>query len=336
MCHFDTPQCYGWNARITHLCGLVSLVLALFITTLHPSPIMAASSGLSISPPFQQITLSSSNPQLTYSLVLTNSTAVELTLKLTTVDFGTLDETGGVVFAGSKETELEKKYGLAAWMNLGNDLVTLAPHTSQSIEVTLDNRINLAPGGHYGAVLATTQSLDNHQAPGRGEQVTIQQTLSSLIFLKKLGGEQYGLLLKETYRDGGFLLPSKLQLRYQNPGNIHVVPRGIISVTDPLGKVVEQGIINTDSSLILPESFRVLQVKLRPQSVPWWPGIYHQVIQYRYDGITAFTTDSSTFFYPGYLIILLVGFALIGGGVYWTARHLERRNMLDPKIFRRS
>jgi hypothetical protein len=107
-------------------------------------------------------------------------------------------------------------------------------------------------------------------------------------------------------------MPDAIQLRFQNTGNVHVTPRGTVKISDPLGRVIESGIINQQSSIELPETFRLFPTKLADLSSAFIPGRYNLNIAYRYDGKDDFSYASSSFFLiPPLFIVLLVIFVLL-------------------------
>lgn len=278
--------------------------------------------GISLSPFVQQIAIQPNDAARSYSLVLTNHTDTLQELNLASHDFGSLNDTGGVLLEGSNS--FTGKYGLTSWLRLEADTVVLQPKESRAVLVTIDNRSSLQPGGHYGAVVASVSSLSDQT----GNHVVVNQQLLSLILVDKVGGEHYDLKLDSVNQNGNWLhLPNDIRLRFQNPGNVHVVPRGIVTLKSPGGRVLAQGIINNESAYILPESFRELFVRLTPvaSTVPV-PGIYHIQVDYRYDGILRTVSKSYAVRYANAGVYLLAAFLVaIVGFFIW---HQKNR----PKI----
>ncbi len=251
-----------------------------------PSIVQAAPkapvTGITLSPFEQQFSIAPDEPSKNFTLNLTNNTSSLQELKLTARDFGSLNDTGGVLLEGN--TNYTRKYGLSSWLVLGTDTVVLQPGESRGVPISIDNRSSLQPGGHYGAVVASVTSLD---AQSGGNHVAINQQLLSLVLVNKVGGAHYDLRLPSLSQNGNWLhVPDTVRLRFQNPGNVHVVPRGSVKLTSPSGTVLATGIINSESAFVLPESFRELYVPLTPVSKALsLPGIYHVEVDYRYDGL---------------------------------------------------
>jgi hypothetical protein len=187
---------------------------------------------------------------------------------------------------------LNNKYGLASWVSLEKDAIVLEPNETQKIKIKIENKESLSPGGHYAAIMAKMD--DEKSVSSMSESnIAFDPSFASLIFVRKVGGEIYNLGLKESEIKNSLIgLPSNIRLRFQNSGNVQVVPRGVVKITDPLGREVLRGIINSDSSLILPETFRSYTVALNDVSFAFVPGKYKVSIEYRYDGKDDFTIES--------------------------------------------
>lgn len=278
--------------------------------------------GFSVNPFFQDIILEKDQPEATFPLAVTNSTEVPAVLRLSALDFGALDESGGVAFLGMHN--LEQKYGLASWISLEKDALVLGSGETQSVRVTIENRESLSPGGHYGAIFFKLENDARGDSITPSEQVAFQPSFASLIYVKKNGGEIYGLNLTDKIINKNWIgFPSAIKLRFQNPGNVHVSPRGVVNVADPLGRVVMRGIINEESGIILPETFRVFPISLRQIGAMLIPGHYTLSTQYRYDGKEEFSNDKLTFiFIPPIFILLIIILALIifAGAKLWLKR----------------
>ncbi len=275
--------------------------------------------GFTVSPAFQDVRIKANQPGVPYVLQLSNNTPADQSFRLNVVDFGALDEQGGVAFLGQPATELEHEYGLASWMKLEKDTVIVPAGKSVQIPVTIENRPTLAPGGHYGAVLATAatdtgRSIDE-------PRVGIKQVLSSLVLAVKEGGAQQNLMLVSQKSDAGWAhLPTRVEHRFQNVGNVHLIPYGTVEVQDLAGRVVARGALNQESAVVLPETPRRYKTPLVSVGSAWLPGQYRIVTTYRYDGSSATKVLNTSFWYAGglvvWLIIIFVALA-IGGFIWW-------------------
>lgn len=297
--------------------GMLLLVSSHVLATSRSKP---ATKGITLSPFQQQISIAPDDVSRNFELRYTNNTAGLQELNLSARDFGTLNDTGGILLEGN--SNYTQKYGLSSWIKLGTDTVVLKTGETRSVPVTIENRATLAPGGHYGAVVASVNSLKDET----GNRVVINQQLLSLILVNKVGGEHYDLRLKSISQNGNWLhLPNTIRLRFQNPGNVHVVPRGEVKLKSPAGKVLAKGIINSESAFVLPESFRELYVTLKPVggNTLSLPGVYHVDVEYRYDGIDRIATRSYAAKYINLVLCLLL--VIVALAAAWQINRYLRR-----------
>jgi hypothetical protein len=268
-------------------------------------------SGVTLSPAVVQAAITSSEPDHLLTFTLTNNTNKAQAINISTADFNTLDESGGLVFVGTNPTKLQKKYGLATWITLPQTTVTLQPKQPTKITAILTNQDSLAPGGHYGALLL---GLTNNSASQSNQnKVALHPIASSLLFVNKVGGDTHKLRLTDVYANHNiFKLPGSVTLRFYNSGNTHVIPRGTIEVTDPKGKLVSRGIINENSGIILPETYRRYSVALKNFSNPAIPGKYKITVNFRFDGYEQFRTYQTTQFLLTPLLVIFFVIFLAG------------------------
>jgi hypothetical protein len=311
--------------------ALITAILSLLLSICSAASVQAEGEGsLSVSPLFTDITLSPSETAQDFFLTVSNTTAEPVVLRLSLVDFGSLNESGGVAFLG-KEGNGTSRYALASWITPEKDVVTLLPGAEEKLKFTVENRESLSPGGHYGAALFSIET-EGGTAGTHDTNIALNSTFSALIFAKKEGGIIQELTLKEHGTDMYNLisgLPKKAFWRFQNSGNVDLTPRGRITLTDPLGRLVAKGVLNEDSARILPESFRVyhtLLVSVMPSLVP---GFYTVSTEYRFDGQDAFQAiPEQRVFAWGIAFWWLAGIVVIFLGI----RALRRKSKLAKKL----
>ena len=288
------------------------MTVMLAVGVLAPASLASAQNtkqSVTISPFLQEVRIEAGDATKDFTLSLTNRTGSPQVFRLTALDFGSLNDTGGVVFAGSNASSLIKKYGLANWLTLSSKEVPLDSNKTAKITATIINDTSLSPGGHYGAVVASIDSTDDAT-----NQIAINQQLSSLIFATKVGGEKYDLKLGRIVPQGGkFRLPKAVVLHFMNPGNVHVIPRGKVRILAAGGKVISEGVINEDSSFVLPETTRQIPVEMRAVGrAGIWPSAYQIQADYRYDGIDVYARKEQRLYFVNAVSIALIITALAG------------------------
>ena len=148
----------------------------------------------------------------------------------------------------------------------------------------------------------------------------------SLLLVTKQGGDHYALKLSGIEQNGNWLhLPDDIKLHFQNPGNVHVTPRGRVLLKNPAGIIVSQGIINSESAYVLPASFRDLYVRLQPvgHALPL-PGVYHTEVQYRYDGLNRTASKQYAVRFVNLPLYVGIGALMVGGVVLYRRRAVAR------------
>jgi len=275
--------------------------------------------GVTISPPFQEIVVLPNQTSLPQNFALSNNNEASVTFDLSAIDMGALEDTGGVVFSGLT-ADYQQKYGLAKWIQLEQPSVTVAAHSTQSVNFNIINDATLSPGGHYGAIVVKTS---DDVSTGHNK-VSLLPQAASLLFVRKTGGEIYKLKFAGGISGTSWWgLPGQVSFHLQNDGNIHVVPRGIIVITDPRGNIVGKGVINPDSSLILPERRRTYDVVWKHVTKLALPGTYTVHVSYRYDGTNVYQNTSYNIKYIGLpftLLVLSIAFGLAWCIYYATPR----------------
>lgn len=315
------------------LIGSLSLLLGILVGA--SATVSAQTKAITIEPFIQEVVLTGTDQQKEFFVEITNHTSAPFDFKAQAVDFGSLNETGGLVFAGANAPELVRKYGLANWLIIDSSSQKLASGQKIRLKVKIDNRADLAPGGHYAAVVVSSQQLVGSASDQ--PRISLQENLSALIFAKKIGGDIYRLKLTSIdANETLFYLPNSLTLHFRNEGNTHLVPRGTATITDSRGKLVSKGIINQDSAIILPERQRDYVVKLARVAWPVWPGRYQLTINYRFDGYDGLRQyqKHSLLLTPAGLLLLLAGLVLVMG-VFQNRRVLVRSISTSRRRLRR-
>jgi hypothetical protein len=290
---------------------LLKLVsLAFFAVAVWALPAAAAQpknisyQGISLSPAIVNLAVDQNLPGTSFQITITNNLSQPVSLAPSSLDFKSLNETGGVAFISGNG-----QYGLANWLELPSQPISLKPKASQTVTIRVDNRSDLSPGGHYAAVLFKDVVSG---ASGKNTAV-FNQAVSTLVFLKKSGGEIYQLQLQPPNFGASWLhLPRNLDLLIANTGNTQTAPRGEVVIYGPRGQEVRRAVINTDSSLVLPGSTRLFKTRLFKVDHAWLPGTYKAVITYRPADSSVATTSEYTFFYANPVDILLALAAIIG------------------------
>ena len=235
---------------------LLILLLLLLPFTVHAQ---SPSGAIRAEPAFTEVVLNQPDEEKTIAIEYKNESTSPVSLELFPLDFKQQDETGVISFLGKDAGSFS--YSLSSFLTFPVTTLELQPQEKKVIQIAVKNRPDLSPGGHYAAVIARQRNDQRSQS-----DTSISPSLSTLILLRKTGGERFNLSLKRVNWPDNFIVfgyPSSIHLFFQNEGNVHVVPYGRTEITDMFGRLIYKGIINTSSSRVFPSSRRYISTDLR-------------------------------------------------------------------------
>lgn len=231
---------------------LVLITLA-FLFVVPPT---FASFSMEISPAFQEVGVTPEEDKVVTFIEITNPTEVTLMLELFAVDFIQTDELGNVALVN----QIDSDYRLAEYISIPDSTINIDPGETRQVQVDIVNQDSLALGGHYGAVVARTRQQNV------GEYQQVLPAVSAMLLVHKTGGERYNLTLTDFEISGGnwrLFPPKEVTVSLVNEGNVHLVPRGVITATDIFNRVVFKEVVNKSSSYVLPQVRRRFTTNLK-------------------------------------------------------------------------
>lgn len=325
--------------RLIKFSGLLLLGIALAPCLLSHRAAAATAkppTGITVSPAFAQISIQATESEYPFKFMITNDQNYPVTLSLSSADFNSLNETGGLFFVGSNPTDLQKRYGLAKWMSLPASTATIPAKKTVSLTASILNQDTLAPGGHYGAIMLSIASDSN--ASTSQNKVAVQPIASLLLFVNKVGGDIHKLNLTNVYIGRSFFgLPSSITSRFHNDGNTHLVPRGTVTITNSKGRLVGNGVINENSNLILPQTYRSFIVPIAKISRVSVLARYKVDVNYRFDGYDQFRTYQTSI-----LVVTPIGFiavalivVIMGAGAYGLYKRRAQLRAIQKEFQKR-
>ena len=267
------------------LCVLLLLVVG-NASAANPQPI-----GIVVTPAIKKVVLRGNETTASFAVKVTNTSASLALMKVTTRDFTASSNGKQLTFVPATSDGSSKLHSLSKSLNVGLQQFPLAPGISQNVPVIIENANKLNPGGHYAAIIFNVQGLPNARST-----VGVREAVSCLVFVDTAtGGTQSISLAPVPVNHVVLSLPKSVDVVLTNQGNTETVPRGFVQIVGPKNHVISQGIINTDSGMILPGSSRLFPVSLRSIGSHTLIGTYHLKIYYRHDGQTTFNIYDKEF-----------------------------------------
>lgn len=234
------------------------ILLLLFCAYAYVPGALAQEAGtqtLSVTPPLIQNSMDPGAVWQSY-LKVVNGNTYPITVYAEVVNFEPVGEAGRGRFVPRDETD-SSGYGLAHWVHINTPSVTIAPEQTSDISFFVDMPLDASPGGHYAAILVSTEPPND---AGGSFAVKTSQAVATLLFFRVAGDIREHALIREFRVEDMFtpLPQATFQLRFENKGNVHVQPRGDITITNMWG--TERGVIpvnyRTHFGNVLPESIR--------------------------------------------------------------------------------
>lgn len=275
------------------------LVFGLFFSLLLCGPALAEGKArLVISPAYQEVVFDQNQNEQAIKFIVANQTGEEAVIDVSLVDFKSLNNPAGISFPGSgmRKSSFSDRYGLAQWAAVKEPEFAIMAGEKKEVEVVIRNVENLSPGGHYGSALFAWK---DQQGAG-SKELALNPIISAVILLEKKGGEEKELALKTIdFNHNIFSFPKNIDLNFENSGNVHLVPRGIVTIQDVFGRTAFKSAINQDSTFVFPENSKKIDVALK--NLPrFLAGLrYRMLIDYRFDGKTDFARREASFYYFG-------------------------------------
>jgi hypothetical protein len=226
-------------------------VLAFFIApTVHAQEKQV----LSVTPPLFQVSAVPGDIWQS-SVKVVNGNPYPLTIYTEVVNFEPVGENGQGKFIPVQQ-DTESNATLADWININRGPIVIQPEQTTDITFFAEVPENAAPGGHYSAIMVSTEEPKNTG----GLSVLASQAVTSLLFLRIEGDViEEGGVREFSTRDSFLDTPNaEFLLRFENKGNVHLQPRGNILITNMWG--TERGTIpinyQTQFGNVLPKTIR--------------------------------------------------------------------------------
>ena len=315
---------YIVRACIVFVCSL--LVFVPNVSELH-----AEEMGLSltIAPPLFQLNLQPGETWSSYITVVNNN-QYDLSLFADPVLFRPSGESGRPVFITPPTEGEESSSTLAGWITVPQEAFSIVREQTYKLPITITVPSDASPGGHYAAILIGNRASEEQEQ--EGNTVNVTSSIAALIFLSVSGdviekGQIRDFVTEEMVYDTA---TAKLSLRFENQGNVHLVPQGSIVIYNMFGKI--RGTIpinqNKDYGNVLPESIRKFSFTWESDAGLWDIGRYTAEVTIGYGKDAKQSALATTYFYVLPIVPLL---QVLGGliafvfFVGWAIRAYVRR-----------
>lgn len=303
------------------------LFLSIFIFSAQQANAQSALS-LSVSPTIFDMSANPAQEWTSFVRVI-NPNPYEIKVFANVVNFAPQGESGQGKFVPLIEEESNGQT-IAEWIDVTSEEILIPAEQTLEVPFSVTVPDNAPPGGHFAALLIGTKPpKDDKQT-----QVVTSQIVTTLLFLRITGDiDESGTI--RSFRTTKKILEqpqATFELRFENTGNVHILPQGEIRITNMWGQ--ERGIIPINrSSLygnVLPESVRKYDFTWTGEWSVSDIGRYTAIASLAYgDEGRKFASSEVSFWVIPWKILLLVILILAGFGMMFTwAVKLYIRKML--------
>lgn len=256
----------------------------------------ANSLSMTITPPLFQIT-QSPGTDWNSMLRIVNTNPYDLVVSASATDFHPDGETGNAVLEETPPADPFDTHRMSGWIRLPEGTITIPRGKTADIPFTIHVPINADPGGHYAAILVGTTPGNK---PG-GSGTSVSSKVTSLLFFRVPGEvieegdirDFFAIKRMVATPDASF------SLRFENKGNVHLVPQGEIVITNMWGKERGKIVINERTTFgnVLPHSTRKFAFDWNGESNPFEVGRYSAVATLVYGDEGRKTVYRTTYFW---------------------------------------
>ena len=325
---------------------VLGAILVLVFAVQFPGIVSAQEEGMSITitPPLFQLSL---QPGESWSSAITvvNNNTYGLSLYADPVQFRPSGESGRPSFIsntiGNGPMSTVDDTTLAGWITVPKGVFPVNREQTYSLPVTIHVPEDATPGGHYAAVLIGNNAPESITEEGA---VNVSSSVAALFFLTVSGDVTEAGRVREfsTQKSVYETAEAHFTLRFENQGNVHLLPQGNIVIYNMFGK--ERGFIpvNHDGNYgnVLPESIRNFNFTWESDSGLWDIGRYKAEVTIAYGRDSKQSALSTTYFYvlpvvP--LLQVLAGLFFLITFITWAMkRYIRRALMLEERHLQRA
>jgi hypothetical protein len=240
-------------------------------------------------------------------------------------------EVGGALGVAAPE---EEPRGVAEWITLSEDSVTLEPGESQDVPFTLTVPRGAPPGDSAGAIVAykfvspTTEGgavIRQRVAVGARMYVRVEGPLNEEFFVEQV---QLNQVEPRTFPFVGETGTATLVYRVTNVGNVRITPKGSLTLKGLGGRTLV-GPIPLDVPEVLPDESIVLTVP-GIEGIPSLDRVVAEVTVETPDSVAKGST-ATWVASPAAIAFLVVLLVAVLAALAWFFRRLRRKNQVEEE-----
>ncbi|MEK7597781.1 MAG: hypothetical protein AAB441_04015 [Patescibacteria group bacterium] len=238
--------------------NIIFIIVIIFITiiTLRLGQVMAQSVlPLTVAPARQEITI---NPgeNSAVNIRFYNFSEFPVSGIVRIADF-IVDNSQGAPRIIEDINQVSPRFSAQTWLSIPYDQITIAASDKVSLQAKINVPVDARPGGRYVAVYFEPTTAIPQSVGGKSQEAGtgVTSRIASLIYIKVAGPTTEKALVSRFFTPGFFEYgPVKVETQILNRSDYHVRPRGVITMTNIFGTLVDQTNIREEN--IFPDVVR--------------------------------------------------------------------------------
>jgi len=230
------------------------LVVLVFIGSILAQGASAQSRTVSISPPRIEIQADKGGFSEGY-IKVKNRSKTPLYFTTSVQDFIVKDSLGTPILL--PDNSASGRFSASSWISIFPSSFELAAGSDQNIYYSINIPLNASPGGHYASLVFSPRTIVSEG----GSQTIVNAGIGSLFYINVSGEIKENAKLASFYGES-FLEygPQTLTAKIENHSDTHIAPVGKITLTDFLGRKVDQRILPSQN--IFPDTIRDFETEI--------------------------------------------------------------------------
>jgi len=230
---------------------ILSLAFCFFVFN---QTVNAQERSISISPPRIEIQADKGDFAEGYIRVR-NRSKTPLYFTTSVQDFIVKDSLGTPILL--PDNSASGRFSASSWISIFPSSFELAAGSDYNIYYSINIPLNASPGGHYASLVFSPQTIVSEG----GSQTIVNAGIGSLFYINVSGEIKENAKLASFYGES-FLEygPQTLTARIENHSDTHIAPVGKITLTDFLGRKVDQRILPSQN--IFPDTLRDFETEI--------------------------------------------------------------------------
>lgn len=261
--------------------------------------------GIEVSSPLYEYTIAAGKVQQDI-IKIKNVGGSEQTYYPEVLDFKSDNKSGTPIFL--KKGESSGTYSLSSWISVSKEPIILKPNESAALNFNITVPANAEPGGHYAGILFSTEPPD----PTGTNQIGLASKVGSLILVRVGGAAKEAANItnfttnKNNYENAQNI---EFSTTVANTGNVHVQPKGVISVKNVVGGQVAAIDVNQLSANVLPGSSRIFDSSWKDPGFKL--GYYTATVTLNYGNPAQTVTSQTSFWIIPWMTLLIALIILV-------------------------